>query len=87
MLDAILPYTRALSDAVARGADLDDAARAAADAAGAAAEATSALTPRRGRARPLAERSIGHPDPGAISFALIADAVARSASTGRREAE
>ena len=40
-----------------------------------AATATAALTPKRGRARPLAERSIGTPDPGAISFGLIASAL------------
>ncbi|MBB3318000.1 hypothetical protein FHT77_003896 [Rhizobium sp. BK181] len=36
------------------------------------AEATASLTPRLGRARPLAEKSIGHPDAGAISLAMIA---------------
>ncbi|WP_323130870.1 DAK2 domain-containing protein, partial [Sinorhizobium medicae] len=34
--------------------------------------ATSALTPKLGRARPLAEKSIGHPDAGAVSLALVA---------------
>ena len=40
-----------------------------------AAEATAALTPKIGRARPLAERSIGTPDPGAISLGLIVTAI------------
>jgi dihydroxyacetone kinase len=31
--------------------------------------------PKIGRARPLAERSIGTPDPGAISLGLIATAI------------
>lgn len=57
---------------------------AAADAAQAGAAATTPLVPRVGRARPLAERSIGHPDPGAVSFALCAAAatpvLARGAS-------
>ncbi|PLU70615.1 hypothetical protein BMJ21_12225, partial [Sinorhizobium medicae] len=35
-------------------------------------DATSALTPKLGRARPLAEKSIGHPDAGAVSLALVA---------------
>ncbi|GAP55055.1 dihydroxyacetone kinase, partial [Arthrobacter sp. Hiyo6] len=30
------------------------------------------LRPLKGRARPLAEKSLGHPDPGAVSFGLIA---------------
>jgi hypothetical protein len=33
------------------------------------------LVPKIGRARPLAERSVGTPDPGAISLALIVTAV------------
>ena len=40
--------------------------------------ASAGLSPSRGRARPLAERSIGHPDPGAVSFGLIAAGVARA---------
>jgi dihydroxyacetone kinase len=44
----------------------------AAGAAKSAADATSALTPKLGRARPLAEKSIGHPDAGAVSLALVA---------------
>jgi dihydroxyacetone kinase len=46
-----------------------------ADAASAAAAATAPLIPKRGRARPLAAKSVGHPDPGAISLALCAQAV------------
>ncbi len=38
----------------------------------AAADRTADLRPLKGRARPLAEKSLGHPDPGAVSFALIA---------------
>uniref|UniRef100_UPI0012F62235 DAK2 domain-containing protein n=1 Tax=Actinoalloteichus spitiensis TaxID=252394 RepID=UPI0012F62235 len=40
-----------------------------------AAEATADLVPRMGRARPLAERSVGTPDAGAVSLALIVRAV------------
>ena len=40
-----------------------------------AAQETASLTPKIGRARPLAERSVGTPDPGAISLALIVTAV------------
>jgi dihydroxyacetone kinase len=48
---------------------------AAADAADKAAEGTAQLLPRRGRAWPLAEKSLGTPDAGAVSFALIVRAV------------
>jgi dihydroxyacetone kinase len=41
-----------------------------------AAERTADLRPRTGRARPLAERSVGHPDPGAVSLALVLTRVA-----------
>ena len=40
-----------------------------------AAEDTAALTPKIGRARPLAERSVGTPDPGAVSLGMIVTAV------------
>ncbi|WP_154663665.1 DAK2 domain-containing protein, partial [Saccharomonospora iraqiensis] len=42
-----------------------------------AAEATAELTPRTGRARPLAERSLGTPDPGATSLGLVLDRVGK----------
>ncbi|MDR3107655.1 MAG: DAK2 domain-containing protein, partial [Bifidobacteriaceae bacterium] len=42
-----------------------------------AAEATAQLVPKVGRARPLAERSVGTPDPGAVSMALALRAVGR----------
>jgi dihydroxyacetone kinase len=83
MLDALAPYASVLSDEVERGAPLPAALAAAADAARKGVDATSAMTPRRGRARPLAERSLGHPDPGAMSFWIIADDVARAARAQR----
>jgi dihydroxyacetone kinase len=49
---------------------------------------TAQLRPRVGRARPLAERSIGTPDAGATSMGLILDAVAsvvRDASSKSEE--
>lgn len=71
MVDAFAPFVTTLRARVGAGLPLRDAwADAAAEARGAAA-ATAELTPRLGRARPLAERSIGHPDAGAISFAYI----------------
>ena len=69
LVDAFAPFVDTLQGQVAQGAALADAWDAAAD-------ATADLTPRLGRARPLAERSIGHPDAGAISLALCARVVA-----------
>ena len=76
LVDAFAPFVETLQGQVAQGAALADAWDAAARAATAAADATADLTPRLGRARPLAERSIGHPDAGAISLALCARVVA-----------
>ncbi len=76
LVDAFAPFVDTLQGQVAQGAALATAWEAAASAATAAADATTGLTPRLGRARPLAERSIGHPDAGAISLALCARVVA-----------
>lgn len=77
MLDAMRPYADALHARATADVDIRSLLADAARAATAAAEATAGLRPSKGRARPLAERSLGHPDPGATSFALIATAVAR----------
>ena len=44
------------------------------------------MTPKIGRARPLAERSVGTPDPGAISMGLIVTAVGEVLATPSAEA-
>lgn len=75
MVDALLPFTETLTAAVAEGLPLASAWGRASDAAGQAARATTALSPRKGRARPLAEKSIGTPDAGATSLALIVAAL------------
>jgi dihydroxyacetone kinase len=76
MLDALIPFSDRLAYGVAGGEPLRTAWRMAAETAGDAAKATSILRPRIGRARPLAAKSVGHPDPGAVSFALIVSALA-----------
>ncbi|WP_210508297.1 dihydroxyacetone kinase family protein [Naasia sp. SYSU D00057] len=76
MVDAIVPFTETLSRETEAGASLAAAWTSAADAATAAAAATADLLPRMGRARPHAEKSLGTPDPGAHSFALIVRTVA-----------
>ena len=75
MLDALFPFVDTLKAEVGNGAELAPAWRAAAEECVSAAEATASLTPKIGRARPLAERSIGTPDPGAVSMGLIVTAV------------
>ena len=75
MLDSLFPFVDALVGAVDSGTPVAQAWQDAAVVATDAAEATAALTPKIGRARPLAERSVGTADPGAISLALIITAI------------
>ena len=72
LVDALAPFVASLSAECMAGGDFAVAWRRSAEVAAQAAEATSQLRPQLGRARPLAERSLGHPDAGAVSFALCA---------------
>ena len=76
MLDAVVPFGVALRAAVAAGHALDAAWAEAAEAAAGAAAQTAELAPRRGRARIHGARSVGTPDAGAVSFALVVRAAA-----------
>ena len=76
LVDALVPFEDTLTASVQAGATLAEAWRLGADAATEAAAATRTLLPKVGRARPHAERSLGTPDAGAISLALIASRVA-----------
>lgn len=76
MLDALLPFTDELERRVADGQQWQQAWSAAAEIATDAARATADLRPKVGRARPLAERSVGTPDAGATSLAMCARTVA-----------
>jgi D-erythrulose 4-kinase len=80
LLDALLPFADALTRNVECGTPLGPAWTAAAHVADEEARATAALTPRVGRARVTADRSVGHPDPGAVSFALVMQVIGRSLS-------
>jgi dihydroxyacetone kinase len=71
MVDALLPFASSFAGLVAAGAKPARAWGDAARDATAAAEATAGLLPLKGRARPLAEKSLGTPDPGATSLAMI----------------
>ncbi|PRY62497.1 dihydroxyacetone kinase family protein [Glycomyces artemisiae] len=75
LVDALVPFAEALQRNADAGADLPTAWKAAAEDASRAAKATAELLPRMGRARPHAEKSLGTPDPGAHSLALIATAI------------
>lgn len=75
MVDALLPFRNAFVAAFDGGTPVTGALATAVTAARQAADATASLRPLKGRARPLAEKSLGHPDPGAVSFALIATRV------------
>jgi dihydroxyacetone kinase len=71
LLDALIPFSEALDDALLDGADLTQAWGIASKIADRAAEATAELRPKIGRARPHADKSVGTPDPGAVSMALV----------------
>lgn len=75
LVDALLPFRDTLAADVQAGRPFGDAWADAATLAVARAEATRSLAPRLGRARPLAEKSIGTPDAGATSMGMILVAV------------
>lgn len=71
MVDVLVPFDDAFGQSVSNGSSLVEAWRVASAAADAAATATADLLPLMGRARPHAEKSLGTPDAGATSLALI----------------
>jgi dihydroxyacetone kinase len=76
MLDAQFPFADAFEKAVADGKSAKDAWMESAAIAVNAATDTANLEPTLGRAKVLSQKSIGHPDPGATSFGIIATTVA-----------
>ena len=70
LVDALSPFVETLTESLERGGTLKSSWRKAEKAAQDAAIATATLSPKRGRAKPLAERSLGHRDAGAVSFAM-----------------
>lgn len=91
LVDALDPFVTTLERETSGGASLAAAWLVAADAASHAAVGTAPLTPRLGRARPLAHRSVGHPDAGAVSLAMVLRLVGENLSGrepgwGRRSA-
>ena len=78
MVDALAPALEAYDAAVADGADVAAALRAAADGAARGRDATIDLVARKGRASYLGERSRGTQDPGATSLTMLLDSAART---------
>lgn len=77
MLDALLPFADALDSEVEKDGTLAEKWGRAAEVASSSAQTTADLSPKIGRARPLAERSVGHPDPGAVSLAYIIEVIGK----------
>ncbi len=75
MLDSQVPFAETLAERIGAGDDLKTAFTTAAGRhAGRGGDQGPASADRR--ARPLAERSLGHPDAGAVSLALVTRTVA-----------
>lgn len=75
LVDVLVPFRDALIAGVDAGQSLTDAWGAAATVAQQSAEDTAQLLPLMGRARPHPEKSLGTPDAGAVSMALIVRAI------------
>lgn len=75
LVDALDPFSTTLARLVAEGTGLAAAWRSAAEAASRAAAETADLLPQLGRARSHGQKSVGTPDPGAHSLALVVTAV------------
>lgn len=81
MVDALLPFASGFARRLAGGVEPGRAWQEAAQESAAAAEATADLLPLKGRARPLAEKSLGTPDPGATSLAMVFAVMGRHFTT------
>ncbi|HAG58522.1 MAG TPA: D-erythrulose kinase, partial [Arthrobacter bacterium] len=75
LVDVLVPFRDALASGVEAGKSLTEAWGAATLTAEQSAEDTAQLLPLMGRARPHAEKSLGTPDAGAVSMALIIRAI------------
>lgn len=71
MLDSMVPALEAMKEKQAAGADVKAVLEAGVAAAEAGVEATKPMVATKGRASYLGERSVGHQDPGATSFAFL----------------
>lgn len=85
MVDAIVPFADDLSRRIADGQRLRDAWGHSAGVADEAAQETAALAATLGRAKSHGDKSIGTPDPGAVSFALICSTIYDVLTTDREQ--
>ncbi len=90
LMDALVPAVTTITSIVDNGQEMDviGILARAAEAADKGAEATTAMKARKGRARHMCEKSIGHKDPGATSMALLFRGLADGAKAqGAKEAQ
>jgi dihydroxyacetone kinase-like protein len=78
LLDALVPFTDALSASLENGASSADALRTATAACREAADATVDMVAKRGRAAYTGERSRGSVDAGATAVAVIAERISET---------
>ena len=76
MMDAWLPAVDAMKSALEAGGDVSAILDRGTAAAEAGAEATRSMSARKGRASYIGDRSVGHPDPGAIAASMMLKAAA-----------
>jgi dihydroxyacetone kinase len=74
LVDVLIPFSQKLVSE--NGKSLPEAWRSASGVASSSAADTANLLPKIGRARPHAEKSLGHQDPGATSLAMIISTIA-----------
>ncbi len=78
MLDSMIPALDAMKAAAEAGKDTKAVLAAGVEAAKEGVEYTKTIIATKGRASYLGERSLGHQDPGATSFLVLLEAIARS---------
>lgn len=77
LLDALDPLAKMFEKSVTEGVVFHESAEQAAQAAAEGARRTEDMVARRGRSKTHAEKSLGTPDPGALSLALIVNELVR----------
>jgi len=87
MMDALVPAVKALRSADSAGRTIPDALEEAASAARSGAASTKDLIARYGRSRFLGEKTLGHPDPGATSIALLFNGFSEALRTERKSGD
>jgi len=75
LIDTLEPFALSFEKAVAEGNTFANSWATAAEVAMRSAQDTKDLLPKIGRARPHAQKSLGTPDPGALSMAMIIGAI------------